>query len=154
MSLPPSGPLSASQRCRRRGGLTAVPAILSVALVGWSWKKRDKHRVRDAAGSRRIGRLVGVWSAAEGVAIFLAANILGNLAAYNLLVPIVSVIVGAHFLPLAHGLPMRIYYVTGGLLIALGTGATLTSYPLSWVLTGIGAALVLWLTAPWHLFEY
>ena len=42
------------------------PAIVSLALMGWSWKKRDKHRARDAAESRRIGRLVSVWSAAEG----------------------------------------------------------------------------------------
>lgn len=122
------------------------PVLLSLGLVGWSWKKREMASNQGEAESRRIGRLVGLWSGAEGLAILLAAIILGNLGKFSLFTPVLSVIVGAHFFPLARGIPMRLYYLTGGLLMVLGTGAMPTPYPFSWVITGIGAALVLWLT--------
>lgn len=128
------------------------PVILSLGLVGWSWKKREMALIQSKAESRRIGRLVGLWSGAEGLAIPLAAIILGNFRAFSLFTPVLSVIVGAHFLPLAQGIPMRLYYLTGGLLMVLGTGAMLIPYPLSWVLTWIGAAVVLWLTVLAILF--
>lgn len=42
--------------------------LLSLGLVGWSWKKREMASNQCDAESRRIGRLVGLWSGAEGLA--------------------------------------------------------------------------------------
>jgi hypothetical protein len=121
--------------CRDLGRSRARVHASAFVDVGWPgtivpgfswlvWKKREMASNQGEAESRRIGRLVGLWSGAEGLAILLAAIILGNLGEFSLFTPVLSVIVGAHFFPLARGIPMRLYYLTGGLLMVLGTGAT------------------------------
>jgi hypothetical protein len=100
---------------------------------------------------KRIGRLVGTWSAAEGLAIFVTANVLQHLGAGRLLPPAMAVIVGLHFMPLARGMRMRLYYFAGSALILAGLGSVLLPDPYPAPIACSLAALVLWTTALWRV---
>ncbi len=92
----------------------------------------------------------------EIVLIALANIALPMLHHDTLVVPVIALIVGVHFLPLAALFQVPTYYVTGiamALLGAIGLGALLLgigiggSDPYNWSrLVALGAALILWLT--------
>jgi energy-converting hydrogenase Eha subunit E len=64
-----------------------------------------------------------------------------------LIAPVVAIIVGLHFLPLARWLPGPIYYLTGALLVVVGLAGAAVQEPTVRILTVcIGAAGVLWLS--------
>lgn len=120
-----------------------LPAILSIALLVWGWT----GPARFESGGTNVGRTVSLWSAVEFLALIIAANALQLVHRSDLLFPVSSLIVGLHFIPLAHQLPARLYYATaGGFLIAavLGLLAPPTDRPL---VVGLAAAITLWATA-------
>jgi hypothetical protein len=126
------------------GGLSpvwiALPLAISTAILLWA--------ARQPPGARpgpHVGRLVGIWSGVEGVAMFLAANFLVKNYHKELVMPAFAIIVGLHFLPLARGIPVRFYYGTGASLVLLGVVGLLA--PLPALLIGGTAAVVLWASA-------
>jgi hypothetical protein len=125
--------------------LMVVPIALSAAILwrasGMTWRAVEPER------QKRIGRVVGIWSGVEGVAMFVTANVLINLHLRDAIMPAFAIIVGAHFLPLARGIPMRIYYATGAALIVVGAIALLAPpfHPL--LATGLVAGVILWVSA-------
>jgi len=129
-----------------------VPVVVAAALgsVFWGVAQRrgaSPSAVDDAEEARR-GRLVGWASAAEGIAIFIAANVLVNTGHRDAIAPTIALIVGAHFVPLARGLRAPAYYLTAGALAGLGViGLTIGDVPTRLTLVSAGAAGVLWLTA-------
>jgi hypothetical protein len=106
---------------------------------------------RSASGSseagRRIGRLVGIASSAEAIAIVVAVLVLQSLHAPDDIMPAIAIIVGVHFLAIAWGIPARLYYATGALLIAVGVVGLFVGDATRPVVVGVGAACILWLTA-------
>lgn len=129
-----------------------VPVAAAAALGGVFWRLRQRRGAGrsavDPAEEARRGRLVGWASAAEGIVIFIAANVLGNTGHHDAIAPMVAIVVGAHFVPLARGLPAPAYYLTAVALVGLGVAALMVG-DLSTRLTVVsaGAAGVLWLTA-------
>jgi len=119
-----------------------VPSVVSGALIGWGLRTTGTEAPRNL----NVGRLVGIWSAVEGVAIFIAANVCVNIGAQDGVVPVIAIIVGLHFLPLARGIPLPLYYATGAALVALGLGALLLPGPERMGVTGFGAAAILWVS--------
>ena len=117
--------------------ISAVIATICLRLVAGA----DMRSVQEG---RRIGRLVVIWSAVEGIAIFVAVNVLDNLGLARFDLPAIAVIVGLHFIPLARGLPARLYYGTGAALVVLGLAATLLPIPDIAPTAGFGAAIILW----------
>lgn len=130
-----------------RGSLMmyAIGIVISGLMVALAWG-RDVRSAPPEERKRR-GRIVGIASAVEGVAIIAAVSVLVNLGRRDLIAPAVAIIVGVHFLPLARWLPAPIYYFTGGLLVAVGmAGAVVQDLPARVLTIGIGAASVLWLS--------
>ena len=125
--------------------LAVIPLGISGALLLWA--HRQPVGSAKPVGNEHVGRIVGVATAVEGIAIFVTANILINLHLPTLLMPAIAIIVGLHFLPLARGIPAPLYYRTGGALIAVGLAAMLLSPPNRAIATGVAAALVLWASA-------
>jgi len=121
----------------------AVPAVISGALIGWGLRTTGTEPPRNP----NVGRLVGIWSAIEGVAIFIAANVCVNIGAQDAVAPVIAIIVGLHFLPLARGIPVPLYYGTGAALVALGLGALLLPGAERMEMTGFAAAAVLWISS-------
>jgi hypothetical protein len=92
-------------------------------------------------------------SAIEGVAIFVVANLLVRTHHSDARFPAIAVIVGLHFLPLARGIPLRTYYTTGVVLIAIGAAGLALSDPARSLFVGLGCACVLWATGAYRLWE-
>ncbi|MCY8234777.1 DUF7010 family protein [Priestia endophytica] len=99
-------------------------------------------------------RWFGIIFSLEGLLIAFAAVICVSTDHLHLFVPIMALIVGAHFFPLAYLFQVRIYYITGALLCLLATIVMLT-FPVKiiirdhqimawWVSVGFESALILW----------
>jgi hypothetical protein len=119
----------------------ALAAAISAALVLLARRAPGL-----TASPPHVRRLVRAWSAAEGIAMLAATVVLANLGRQEAIPPVLAIIVGLHFLPLAKGIPVRLYYATGAALIALGA-AGLVAPALSPVVVGWTAAAVLWASA-------
>lgn len=96
---------------------------------------------------RRAGRAVGIWSAAEGVAILAAVNALRLTGHPDLAAPAIAAIVGLHFFPLAGPLGVRIYHATGAALLGIAAVGVAMAPDVRIAGVGLGSAAVLWLTA-------
>lgn len=124
-----------------------VPLAVAVAITAACLRGRVAEPETDEERRRR-GRLVGIASAAEGVAIFIVVNVLVNVGLRDEVAPAIALIVGLHFLPLARWLPARPYYVTAATLAALGLGGFLIQSPeRRLALVSAGAACTLWVTS-------
>jgi hypothetical protein len=120
-----------------------IPLCISGGLLGWGLRSSgaDSPRNPDA------GRVVGIWSGIEGVAIFVAVTVCQNIGAHDAIVPVIAIIVGLHFLPLARGIPVPLYYATGSALAVLGLGDLLLPGPDRMGTTGFAAAAIMWVSA-------
>jgi hypothetical protein len=127
--------------------LYLVPLCISTYVVVSAL--RQQRDATDSTTERaRRGRLIGIASGAEGLFIFLAANVLVNLDRRDLIAPAAAIIVGLHFLPLARWLPARLYYCTSALLVALGiAGIEVPAAGQRILVVCLGAACILWLTS-------
>lgn len=122
--------------------MIVAPIAVSIILIGWSW------RWSGFAASRgpHVGKLVGLWSAIEGVAIIVAGNLLQYVQRADLVIPTAVTIIGLHFLPLARGIPVRLYYATGAAMVLLGVFALVLPDQLRTATTCFGASVILWST--------
>jgi hypothetical protein len=119
-----------------------VPILMSIALIGWSWRWSGFATSRGP----HVGKLVGLWSAIEGVAIIIVGNLLQHFHRPDLVIPAAVIIIGLHFFPLARGIPVRLYHATGAALLLLGLSALLLPAYERASITCFGAALILWST--------
>ena len=122
----------------------AIPIAISAVLIGWT--SRIPLPGRTATEGKRIGRLIAFWSSVQGVAIFAAFALCPLLGIPDAAVPILAIIVGLHFLPLARGIPAPIYDATGLAMIAVGAVALLLPASIRYAATGIPCAIILWVT--------
>ena len=126
--------------------LYAVGLATSAVLVLLGWRRA--RQATDASDERsHRGRVVGIASAVEGVMILVAVNVLAIMGRRDLTAPVVAIIVGLHFAPLARWLPAPIYYLTGALLVVVGLASAAIQEPTARILTVcFGAAAALWLS--------
>lgn len=130
------------------GHLPAWLAIVPVAVSGGLllWARGQSVGTGNPVEGDHVGRVVGIATAVEGVAIFLVANVLINLHQPTALMPAIAVIVGLHFLPLARWIPVPVYYLTGGALVVIGLAAMLMPPGDRAIVTGFAAAAALWVS--------
>jgi len=132
-----------------RGGVDAIvvsPAIVAIAIAIAAIQVSRRTPPRDPAVNRRVQRVVGVASAIEGIAIFIAANVLANIGRADLVMPAIAVIVGLHFIPIAHasGRPAFLYVMMALMLALAGASLLLPPTSIRDEVVGFGAALLLW----------
>lgn len=123
-----------------------LPALASAIIATLCLRATAGLPARSPEEGARVGRIIFIWSAAEGVAIVIVLNVLINLGQARLAVPAVAIIVGLHFFPLARGIPMPPYVALGSALTVLGAGAMLLPGPYPAPVAGFGAAILLWFT--------
>lgn len=107
-----------------------------------------------AAEGKRYGRAFGVVFGLELVIIALGSLLLNVFHHPEFVLPFVSIVVGVHFFPLAALFSVRLYDVTGALLVLTGVTVMLTvpvhtmiGHLHAWdVLVGSICAVILWLT--------
>jgi hypothetical protein len=124
-----------------------IPVFVIVAIIVAASRRQTYTASPSPQEHTRRDRLIMMASGAEGLLIFVAVNVLVSTGKGDLIAPVVSIVVGLHFLPLARWLPARLYYATASLLVGLGIAGF--SVPdanqrLLWV--SIGGAGVLWVT--------
>ncbi|ALK96164.1 membrane protein [Massilia sp. WF1] len=86
-----------------------------------------------------------MWSSiGEGIGIFLASNIVTNMHRPDLLLPAIALVVGLHFLPIAHAASFRAFYLLGAFLLLSAAIGFLVAAPAGGGIAGIAAALGLW----------
>jgi len=138
-------------------GVAVLVTLVLLGLCAWRWRTSPLTAgfEQDGAGSHtRLSRFGSVVSI-EGLAILVASIALSRSEHITYIAPVVSVIVGLHFFPLAALFSMRAYYLTAVLFVFPSTGAIVAQLlgvtlgaPENWhILIGIFDALVLWLTA-------
>lgn len=128
--------------------------IGAIALIKSSSQLSNEVIKEDRDRWRKKNRWFGIIFSLEGLLIAIAAFICVSTNHLNLFVPVMALIVGAHFFPLASLFQVPIYYITGTLLCLLATIVMLT-FPVKiivsdhqimawWVSVGFGSALILW----------
>ncbi|QNU03292.1 hypothetical protein [Peribacillus butanolivorans] len=135
-------------------GITLI--IGGISLIRASKRLSNQVSQEDARRWKRIRFWFNITFIAEGLAIGIAIAICNATNFTDLIPAIIALIVGIHFLPLAHLFQLRIYYVTG-LLLCLLAIITLLVVPESVTLfehqiiaplsiIGFGSSLILWTT--------
>ncbi|WP_427127439.1 DUF7010 family protein (plasmid) [Priestia megaterium] len=128
--------------------------IGAIVLIKNSSQLSNEVIKKDGDRRKKKNRWFGIIFSLEGLLIAIAAFICVSTNHLNLFVPVMALIVGAHFFPLASLFQVPIYYITGTLLCLLATIVMLT-FPVKiiikdhqimawWVSVGFGSALILW----------
>jgi len=128
-------------------------ALTTTGLVTFAYDRYRKHRSSLKAeapspAQKKADKLFNIINVSQWVAIFIVGNVLNNVGLLRWFVPCIMLIVGLHFLPLAHILRYPVHYVTGAALIVVAV-----AYPLvaaSGPESAVGcllAGLILWASA-------
>lgn len=102
---------------------------------------------QDQERAKRQGGAYGMIFGIEGVAIFVAVGVLNAVGAPRYIVPIIAMIVGLHFYPMARVFRRRLdlYPATWASLVGLAgvlvLATTSASTPAVWAWVGLGAAV-------------
>lgn len=124
-------------------GAPFVVAV-AIALAGWVVTRRPGSGVGANARAERVI----LWSSAvEGIALFVAANLVINLGHREWLLPAIALIVGLHFVPMALAIPFRPFLVLAGALVAIAVVGFMWTSPVAPEVAGFGAAVALWIAA-------
>jgi MFS family permease len=126
----------------------AIVLIKKSSLLSNEVIKKDKEHWR------KKNIWFGIIFSLEGLLIAITSFICTSTNHLDLFVPVMALIVGAHFFPLASLFQVPTYYITGTLLCLLATLVMLT-FPVKtilkdhhimvwWVSLGFGSALILW----------
>ncbi|BFT72043.1 hypothetical protein [Paenibacillus sp. P36] len=140
--------------------ITAVIVGLLLLSGGISLLVASKQLSQPADSITRRWRRVWMWFGIiftiEGAAIGAASAICTAANHFNLLFPVMAIIVGVHFIPLAPLFRIKAHYVTGTLLTLLAIvtllfvpeHAMIGGHPVItwWLVVGFGSSLILWST--------
>lgn len=128
------------------GAALAVPFVPFLGIA-FAAMRTLRSPGRGIEPSPRAGRVIMWSSIGEGVGLFLAANIVQNLHRPDLLLPAMALVVGVHFLPIAHAAPFRPFYMLGGALILAALAGFILGGPAAGSVAGLAAAVALWTAA-------
>ena len=88
----------------------AVLVFNAVSLFSLSKQFPKLETEEDKAEGKRTGRWFGIIFGAEGLGIFIGINIAVNLGHADLTIPVIALVVGLHFYPLARVFKRTIDY--------------------------------------------
>jgi hypothetical protein len=97
--------------------------------------------------SRQAERVIMWSSIGEGIGLFVAANLVINLGHREMLLPAMALVVGLHFLPMAHAMPFRPFYGLGIALLAAAAAGFALGGPTGGAVSGFAGAMALWVAA-------
>lgn len=158
------------------GGLTQfiwlvmiISSLISLILLilGFQLLQKAKKFSKDQSDAahlqgKKIGITFGIVFGLEGFFIGLASVIFSVSEQFEYFFPVMAIIVGLHFLPLAKLFQVKVHYVTGLFMTSLGFIALLFLPPtlstgsgecdLWMIVVGFGSAIMLWVTGffIWH----
>lgn len=129
--------------------VVVASVALSVTCTIIALRARPASRERGLSDRWRVRyRAIGI---VQGVAIALVVAVAVALAAPGLIAPVVCLVVGLHFLPLARVVDQPEYRLTGVALLVVGLAGVVVlavaGPDAARALSGIGAAITLWGTS-------
>lgn len=151
------------------GGLrtsNAIWLLILVVLIGATLfylgirmirRSRNLTYSGQSRNTKNINKWFNIIFVTEFGLIATVAIITNVIERFDLFFPIMAIIVGLHFFPLAHLFQVNVYYLTGALLCLLAI-VTLLFVPLEiniaghridawWTFLGLGSMLILWITS-------
>jgi len=128
-------------------GVTAAVAVTALRLAARSAARGTTRRV--AASSQRV---FGLVNAGQTALILIAVFGLVKAGRPGLIPAAVCFVVGLHFLPLARVFDVAVYWLTGGVLVAVAVVGALVyagdaDGALARTVVGLPAAAALWITS-------
>ena len=122
--------------------LVAAPLAMSALFIALA--RGRSFPMRSPNPSHKIRRVLLIWTIAEFAAIAAVTTLLMRWHLEDAVLAAAVIIVGLHFIPLAHGIPAPMYYATGALLIGIGIISLMLAPPLEYNFAAFGAAIILW----------
>lgn len=133
-----------------------IGAVLFLSGIAMIWASRNLPHT-NGRNSKNVDKWFNIVFATEFGLIVIAAIVTNVMGQFDWFFPIMAIIVGVHFFPLASLFQVRTYYVTGTLLCLLAI-VTLIFVPFKinigghqmnawWTLIGLGSMLILWITS-------
>lgn len=135
------------------GIVTLILLSGAISLFGKACNMNHAVTPEEREQWRKINRKFGLIFGLEGLAIFIASVICNMINNFEVFFPIMAIIVGIHFFPLARLFRENFYYGSGVMLCILGVitfflpmNATVNNVTLIGTSTfiGFGSALTLW----------
>jgi hypothetical protein len=128
--------------------LLLVPAAMMILILVAALRTWGANDAEMLGRGRNPGRVIGIASAIEGAAIVAAVLLMVKFHRQDLSAPVIAILIGLHFVPIARGLHAKVYYLPVGLLLALGVlGFALPDLRERSSVVYVGTACVLWLTS-------
>ena len=132
---------------RQLSGVLLVLPFVGFAVIGVA----ATHVIRQAGTgivpSPSAEKAIMWSSVAEGIGLFLAANIVINVHRPDLLLPSMALVVGLHFLPIAFAAPFRPFYLLASVLILAAVLGFILPAPSGGEVAGFAAAAALWVAS-------
>jgi hypothetical protein len=128
-------------------GIALAAGIVIMVRATRQYRSAPPPTAEPAKVSRQTGRHFGWVTAIEGGAIFLAIVLLNAAHRPQAISPVIALIVGLHFFPLASLFGRPVYYATGLLGCVIGiTGLLISDPALRMSFVGLSFGSLLWLT--------
>ena len=128
-------------------GIALAAPFVVFAIVGSSALYALRLPGDGTALSPRTRQVVMWSSMAEGVGMFIGSNIVINLHRPEWQLPMMALVVGLHFLPIAYSASSRLLYTLGAALIASAIVGFVVAAPVGGTVAGLAAAGILWIAA-------
>jgi hypothetical protein len=133
--------------------------ILAVALaifsVSFRQYKRNRHAYvaeADSLGRRRIKRIFNIVNTIQWVLVFVVIFALSYIGHSEWEGPVIILIVGSHFFPLASAFKNHRHYITGTALVVLaGIYPFVSKEGPASPIGYLGTGLILWVSAAWAM---
>ena len=84
--------------------------VQAIRFFGAARKFPSIQSAEDAAEGKKMGMWFGIIFGAEGLFIFLGINLVRNLGHEDLIIPVIALVVGLHFYPMAKIFKRKIDY--------------------------------------------
>src|SRR5699024_3464882 len=121
--------------------------------------RRAQHlpQTKTSYQAKNVDKWFNIIFVVEFGLIGMAGIVTNGIGHFDWFFPIMAIIVGVHFFPLAHLFQVRTYYLTGTLLCLLAIGTVIFvpgeisvgghHIDAWWTLVGFGSMLILWITS-------
>jgi hypothetical protein len=130
-----------------------IPIIISLGMIYKIRKQTPVNIGQLSNGQKYIRKIIIIISSIEMIVIYIAIKILQANIQTEFIFPVISIIVGIHFIPLALGIPSKIYYLPAILLVFVGIlGMVISNENLRIPIVSSSAAIILWTTSVILLF--
>jgi hypothetical protein len=125
--------------------IIAIILLLGLGSVSTVTLRSAVKKSPISSGSPELGKWFGIIFAAEGMSIGIGSGILAGLERFELIAPLVALIVGLHFFPLGYLLRLRSDFVLGAAILILVAVTVFALPPERWINPlSLGTAFLLW----------